>query len=121
MEAGLAFPTAGEGWQGDEGRVYPTSVTEMVLWELGRWVHRCDLPFPPSHFLQRGDGPALCRDLFDPPSESRGSRCRFHVEDEETEARQSGMLKSHSKSAMEMGVLKIPVALFFKHVLIKTV
>ena len=70
MEADLAFPTAGEGVAEDEGRAYPTPVTETAPWELGRWVQRCGLPFLPSHFPQRGDGPALCRDLFDPPSES---------------------------------------------------
>lgn len=75
MEADLAFPTAGEGVAEDEGRAYPTPVTETAPWELGHWVQRCDLPFLPSHFPQRGND-LLCAVISAiHPVNLQGRRC----------------------------------------------
>lgn len=93
---------------------------QLQRWSCGSGA-AVTFPFSPPT-SRRGETDLLCAVISSiHPVNLQGSRCRFHVADEETEARQSGMLKSHSKSATEMGVLKIPVALFFKHVLIKTV
>lgn len=60
MEAGLAFPTAGQqqgGWvafvEGDEGRIVPTSIKMIDPRELGHWRQGHGPPFSPPP-LPRG-------------------------------------------------------------------